>query len=316
MRWLTLLLVVIGALSASCSRRPDQTISESHVPATQVDVPGLHNVFRLTDHLYSGSSPDDDDGFQSLQTLGVKTIISVDGARPDIERAQRFGCRYVHIPIGYDGIPEPQALRIARAVRDLPGPVYLHCHHGKHRGPAAAAVARLCLDDSCSTGNLVEWMRRAGTDPHYVGLYAAIETMRRPSAADLDRVPAEFPAVATVSDLAQAMVAIDKHWEHLKQAKAADWTTPPHHPDLAPAHLALQIVEQYREASRWTAGARSADDLRQRLLAAEQGARDLEQLLRSHPENREQVDRAYRRAAATCTGCHEHHRDVPQVPSS
>src|SRR5438094_677830 len=81
------------------------------------------------------SSPDGDEGFHSLQQLGIKTIVSVDGARPEVDLARKYGLRYVHLPIGYDAVPREQALRIARAIRDLPGPVYIHCHHGRHRGP-------------------------------------------------------------------------------------------------------------------------------------------------------------------------------------
>ena len=32
---------------------------------------------------------------------------------------------------------------IAGAVAALPGPVFVHCHHGMHRGPAAAAVCAM-----------------------------------------------------------------------------------------------------------------------------------------------------------------------------
>ena len=41
-------------------------------------------------------------------------------------------------PIGYDGVPREQALRMIKAVQVAKGPVYFHCHHGKHRGPAGA----------------------------------------------------------------------------------------------------------------------------------------------------------------------------------
>src|SRR5262245_3837035 len=98
----------------------------------KVEAPGLPNVYRVTDRLYSGGSPVGDTGFASLQKLGIRTVISVDGVRPDVQRARKHGLRYIHLPIGYDGVPRAKALRLARAVRDLPGPVYLHCHHGKH----------------------------------------------------------------------------------------------------------------------------------------------------------------------------------------
>src|SRR5205823_5218238 len=152
-------------------------------------------------------------GFRSLRELGVKTVISVDGMTPEVELARREGLRYVHLPIGYDGVPREQALRIARAVRDLPGPVYLHCHHGKHRGPAAAAAAALCLDGAMTPEQAVAFLRQAGTDPHYAGLYETVESLRRPTADEWERVPAEFPESAKVSALAEFMVAIDQRWD-------------------------------------------------------------------------------------------------------
>jgi hypothetical protein len=79
------------------------------------DTPGLYNVLRITNKLLSGSVPEGDVGFQTLQKLGVKTIITVDGAKPAVERAKKFGMRYVHLPIGYDGVPAEQGLRLAKA---------------------------------------------------------------------------------------------------------------------------------------------------------------------------------------------------------
>src|SRR5881628_1257785 len=95
--------------------------------------------------------------------------------------------RYVHLPFGYDGCPRPQADRIVRAVRDLPGPVYLHCHHGKHRAPVGAEFARIALD-GISPEQAVRELERAGTGKEYVGLYADVRSYRPPSSAELDRV--------------------------------------------------------------------------------------------------------------------------------
>ena len=69
-------------------------------------------------------------------------------------------------------------------------------------GPAAAAVAHLCLDGQCSVEAAVAEMRRAGTDPRYKGLYAAPAQLRRPTRQELDRVSADFPEVAPVAALA------------------------------------------------------------------------------------------------------------------
>src|SRR5262249_47684621 len=151
---------------------------------------------------------------------------------PDIDAARKYGLRYVHLPFGYDGITRQRVLQLAKAVRDLPGPIYIHCHHGKHRGPAAAAAIHLCLDDKCSVNQAIAEMRRAGADPHYTGLYAVPKSLVSPSSKDLDELPADFPEVAKVSGLAQFMVEIDARLENLKLIRAAGWKTPSDHPDL------------------------------------------------------------------------------------
>ena len=142
--------IVIGAsaLSVGCGRPPAPTEPSPPIPPpiamgdAAKDLPGLPNVLRVSDKLISGGVPDGDTGFASLQTLGVQTVISVDGARPDVERARKFGLRYVHLPIGYDG----GRARSGRASARLPGRP-THRHHGKHRSLAAAAAT--CLDEQC-----------------------------------------------------------------------------------------------------------------------------------------------------------------------
>jgi hypothetical protein len=196
--------------------------------------------------------------------------------------------------------------------------VYLHCHHGKHRGPAAAAVVHLCLDRQCPVEAAVAEMRRAGTDPRYTGLYAAPQTLHRPTPEELDRVPADFPEVAPVPALAEVMVEVDGRWENLKRARAAGWKTPPNHPDVDPPHEALQLVERFREAARLAEVKERPDDFHRRLAAAEAAAAEMEQVLQ-RGRDRGTVDgtaaeEAFRRGGAACAECHAHYRDVPQSP--
>jgi protein tyrosine phosphatase (PTP) superfamily phosphohydrolase (DUF442 family) len=309
-----LAFLALPLLLSGCQRHgaPSPMPSEPAVVVLgRVEVAGLHNVYRLTDKLYSGSSPDGDTGFASLQQLGIQTIISVDGARPDVEAAHKFGMRYIHLPIGYDGVPHDQGLRIAKAVRDLPGPVYIHCHHGKHRGPAAAAVAHLCLDEKCNVETALAEMRRAGTDSHYTGLYAAPGEFGRPTAADLDRVSSDFPEVSEVAALAQIMVGIDERWERIKLIRAANWITPADHPDLDPPHEALQLRESYREAARLPAVQERAEEFRRWLGEADEEAARLERALRGNVDARA-AESAFRKMNDACARCHTHYRDTPK----
>ncbi len=203
------------------------------IPPRPTHAAGLHNVFRLSNRLYSGSQPEGDAGFASLRRLGVRTVISVDGATPDVELAKRFGLRYVHLPVGYDGVPRDKAIAAAKAVRDLPGPAYLHCHHGKHRGPAVAAC--VLLADGASPAAAAEVLRLAGTDPKYAGLVGVPRTFTPPTAAEW-ATPADFPPVSEVPTLAKLMVGVDERWDRLKATPSAG--------------DAVQLAELYREAAR------------------------------------------------------------------
>ena len=70
------------------------------------DYPGICNAVTYHDGYVSGSVPEGDAGFDTLAAMGVKTIISVDGAVPEVERATVRGMRYIHLPIGYNGVDE------------------------------------------------------------------------------------------------------------------------------------------------------------------------------------------------------------------
>jgi protein tyrosine phosphatase (PTP) superfamily phosphohydrolase (DUF442 family) len=293
-------LVIVATGCGSPTAGPEES---GPVP---VEVEGLHNVYRLSDRLYSGSGPEGDAGFAALQTLGVRTVISVDGAAPDAATAERFGMRYVHVPVGYDGIPREKAWRLAKAARDLPGPVYVHCHHGMHRGPAAAACILLALDPSFTRDDAAAWLTQAGTDPRYRGLVELPRTLPRPGAADLDALPADFPSVVEVPDLTRLMVAIGDRWDHLKLAKAAGWKSPPGHPDIDPPHEALQLLELYREAGRMPDVTRRGAEFMALLKESEAAAGELEKALW---ENAGATQAAFERSRSLCARCHAKYRD-------
>lgn len=260
--------------------------------------PGLHNLNRVSPELWSGGSPVGETGFIELKRLGVKTIISVDGATPEVALAEKHGLRYVHLPVGYDGIGRQRILELAKAGRDLPGPIYIHCHHGKHRGPAAAVAIRLCLDPQYSPEQAEEFLKVAGTDPRYAGLFQVRWTLNRPTPEELDRMPAAFPSVNRVAGLTTRMVEIDGIWDKLKAAKEAGWPNP-----SAAAADAVLLIEQYREVKRLPDSNRFA----KQLAAAEGDAERLEQALRK--ADTKKSTEAFAASKAHCQSCHDGFRD-------
>jgi protein tyrosine phosphatase (PTP) superfamily phosphohydrolase (DUF442 family) len=284
--------------------------ADASVPAGvhTLEAKGIANYFQLTPEVYSGSSPENDEAFAALQRRGIKTIISVDGARPDVEKARRFGLRYVHLPFGYNGVPADRGLSLVRAAHELPGPIYVHCHHGVHRGPAAAAV--ICLGIAGWSHEQAEaWLRLAGTSTNYAGLYRSVKEFERPTAAVLKSSPADFPEVSPVSPLADVMVEIDSHVENLKLVKQAGYREPGSHPDVIPPQEALLLDELFKELRRSQDTERRDGDFRVKLEQAEAAADGLHLCLSEKPVDVKRSDAAYQRLSDACIACHRVHRD-------
>lgn len=206
-----------------------ETASAAHRRET-IDVERLHslalpNLHRLTPRIYSGGTPQGDAGLLELAALGIRTVISVDGETPQADAAAKLGLRYVHLPIGYDSVPRKRIVELLAAVQSLPTPVYIHCHRGLHRGPAAAvAICRLVADlDAAAAEKLLEDL---GTARKYPGLYASVENITPVTTAELRQHPANrLPSIAKVPPLVEQMVAIEAHWEQLSKRleTATEW---------------------------------------------------------------------------------------------
>jgi protein tyrosine phosphatase (PTP) superfamily phosphohydrolase (DUF442 family) len=289
----------------------------AHGPLPErINTPLLPNVYRLHERVYSGGSPKGEAAFASLKEMGVKTIVSVDGAKPDAETARKYGLRYVHLPHGYDGIPGKQVQALAKAVRDLPGPVYIHCHHGHHRSPAAATVA--CVSIGLLQPESAEnVLQTAGTSENYRGLYQSAREARKIDDRLLDALQVEFPESVRVPPIAEAMIDVEHAHDHLKAFAAAKWQALPKHPDLDPAHEALLLREHYHELLRTGDVKRQPAAFQKLLEASENSAQALEDALRpwvnagSIGDPPKEVNAHFAAVSTNCVTCHQKFRDVP-----
>lgn len=273
-----------------------------------VDFPGVHNVVAYGDGLYSGSAPEGAVAFETLAAMGIRTIISVDGAEPDVARARAAGLRYVHLPIGYNGMDRTRTLEIARAIKDLPGPTYIHCHHGKHRSAGAAGAAAVTLG-TLSTGDALRRMKVSGTSPSYAGLYGCVAVAETADDEMLQSVSGEFPEAFKTTGLVKTMVEIDHVYELLKAVDKADWKVPPDHPDLVPAAEAGRLADLHRIL---------LDDERVRLKPAQfmawmkQGselAEALERRIVGGAASADELRAQFKLIDASCRDCHTTYRD-------
>ncbi|MFO0836916.1 MAG: hypothetical protein U1D55_00195 [Phycisphaerae bacterium] len=274
------------------------------------EYPGIHNAVAYHEGFVSGSAPEGDAGFKTLAAMGVKTIISVDGAEPEVERAKAVGIRYIHLPIGYNGFDEQRKLQLVRATRDAmnQGPVYIHCHHGKHRSAGAAATIAASLG-WLSPELGVERMHVSGTAANYTGLYACASGATVLVSSEIDRVPADFPSVWKPSGYVKGMVEIDEVFEHLKTIEKAAWKTPADHPDLVPAAEAGRLADLFRVLSETDYVARKPAELALMMHEANVKAQALENLIVGGEANEAKLGAQFKLVTASCKDCHTKYRD-------
>jgi len=276
-------------------------------PPVRLESTNSHLLFRVTPRLFSGSQPEGDAAFAELARLGIRTIISVDGARPDTEAARRYGLRYVHLPFGYDGVPSNRVVELTAAA-SLPTQIYVHCNHGLHRGPTAVALMCLARED-WTTEQAEAWLKQAGTAADYRGLYRAVREFQAPNSHQLVSITS-FPEVAQTSTLVESMVAIDGHLDQLKRPQQEGWNGLSAPPGFSAVHEATLLWEHLRELVRHTDTAGRPADYRDKLGASETAADAFRQILAETPDGPATLlDEAFRDLSKTCIACHKIYRN-------
>jgi protein tyrosine phosphatase (PTP) superfamily phosphohydrolase (DUF442 family) len=273
------------------------------------DLPGIHNVVAYSEGIYSGSAPDSVKGLDAIAGMGVKTIISVDGAAPDAEEARARGMRYIHLPISYAGFDEARKLEITKATAEglKDGPVYIHCHHGKHRSAGAAGAAAVCLG-RLSAEDAVKRMKVSGTAPDYKGLYAAAQNAQPLSPEALAAIPTDFPSVARPKGIVKGMIDIDEAHDQLKKVEKNGWKVPADHPDLVPANEAARLANFFRQLERHEETLAKPADFGPMMKANGERADELKKLLQSGADAKALSDK-FKQVTQACKDCHTPYRD-------
>lgn len=256
----------------------------------------------VSKRVVSGAQPEHEDHYASLAAFGVRTIVSVDGAIPDVAMAKKFGLRYVHIPIGYDGVPIRASIDLAEVVRQTQGSVFVHCHHGRHRGPAAAAIAAMAngeIDKAKANAVLEE----ARTGRQYQGLWRDVANFKRSwnkaSTSSLVEKAEVGLLARSMSQLSRSMESFDESLGHRQNAHESS-------NEMPPSQIAVLIEEGFRESMRAP-----------ELITNTEMARQMSDATKLAHEFRIALDRddwtvanrKLRDLKQTCASCHRAHRN-------
>ncbi len=257
--------------------------------------------YRLGPTLYSGAQPKGEAGFAELERLGVTTVISVDGVPPDVKSARAHGIRYVHVPLSYAAIEPGDAARIVRTFETSAGRVFIHCHHGRFRGPAAAA---LCGRASgfMPDRQAAAWLAMAGLKPEeYPDLSSSALESRLPVRATLDAInPEELPEQVEVADLIERMVEIDTLRDALREVDSV-------RPANERAALARQLHESLRESARLPIAVSRGERFLTELSNAAELARSVDEAIQAGEAD--QVARLLDSVSQSCVDCHRSYRN-------
>ncbi|MBX3461646.1 MAG: cytochrome c [Planctomycetes bacterium] len=269
-------------------------------------LPGLHNVVTYAPDVICGGVPEGAEGLQTLAAMGVQSIVSVDGATPDVAGAERRGMRYVHLPISYDTVTAERQQQLAQALHSLPRPIYVHCHHGKHRSAAALATAAVRAG-VLTNDEALERMAVSGTAKDYQGLWQAVREASPLPQDGLRADPASFPSVSKVSGLVATMAAIDLVFDLVKQAQKAGWQAPQDHPDLVAPKETARLAQLFDDLQHDADSQALAADYQAMLQRAIAGATALDAALRA--SDRATADRWLEALGKGCKECHKDYRD-------
>lgn len=308
--------LVLGSCTGPAKNEGAARTGASTVPlpaasaASPADYPGLHNVVSYGPDVVSGSVPYGAEGFDTLRGMGVKTIISVDGAAPDVAAAKARGIRYIHLPIGYNGMDHERTMEIARAVKEAEasGPVYIHCHHGKHRSAGAAGAAAVTLG-LMTPEEAKARLQVSGTAPNYTGLFRCVEVAHVASAAELEAVGDDFPEVQPPRGIVHTMVEVDEVTDHLKAIEKAGWMVPKDHPDLVPVAEAGRLSDLFRTLGEHESMSSKPEEFRGWLADASRKAAEIEESLAHGGGSPADLSARFKVLSQSCTACHAKYRD-------
>lgn len=261
---------------------------------------------RVSESVFCGAHPTSEDAFAALSKKNIKTIVSVDGTEPHLLAAKKHGIRYVHIPIGYGQIDKKSLGMIARLASEAEKPMYVHCHLGKHRGPAVAAIASLELAE-IDHQEAIGFLGKAGTNKKYVGLWDSVKTHQRPapkkSWPQLIEVSKVDPFVSAMSKMIgpiEQLRATNKaNWKPSKELRNSEFR------NFKPQHLAVLINQNFREAVR--ANPKKDDKVLSSYLA-ESASISVELEKSLSDKDHKQASIQLNSLLMQCSRCHEEYR--------
>ncbi|MFH1809667.1 MAG: dual specificity protein phosphatase family protein [Pseudomonadota bacterium] len=160
-------LIAIPAVLMACACARPEAGPRPSTWASSVERPGLPNLHQLSDELYRSAQPTAE-GFASLRTLEVRTVVNLRMFHSDQPLARGTGLTLVDIPMESWDLDLDEVERFLEVVTDRQRqPVLVHCLHGADRTGTMSAVYRMVVQ-GWSVDDAIAEMRDGGFGFHSV----------------------------------------------------------------------------------------------------------------------------------------------------
>jgi protein tyrosine/serine phosphatase len=140
----------LGLCSLTFSLNPklalavDEALSRPSEWASPLQAEGVHNFYKVSEHLYRSAQPDEV-GYQAIAQLGVGTILNLrqyhldhPPVEPEVQAIQ-----FKHVSMNAGNFTEQQVLEALTVIAESPKPVLVHCLHGSDRTGTIVAMYRM-----------------------------------------------------------------------------------------------------------------------------------------------------------------------------
>jgi protein tyrosine phosphatase (PTP) superfamily phosphohydrolase (DUF442 family) len=143
-RWNIFLLAALLCVMAGVSPAQESTNRPAQW-AQKLEVAGIKNCYQVTTNLYRGAQPTAE-GMKHLQTLGVRTIISLRALHSDKDELAGTGLKTVRLKMEPWHTDEDEAVLFLKAATDTNNlPVFVHCQRGADRTGTMCAMYRIVV---------------------------------------------------------------------------------------------------------------------------------------------------------------------------
>ena len=131
------LLLLLSPVLNAAEQAPRPARWAQSVPAKH-----LKNFYKLDDKVYRSAQPDEK-GFQEMEAMGVRTVLSFRNYHSDNEEAEGRGIKLLQIKMEAGEIETSQVIDALRIIKDSDGPIVIHCWHGSDRTGLISAMYRI-----------------------------------------------------------------------------------------------------------------------------------------------------------------------------